>query len=137
MAEEGDSFSGNVKSLNRIVPRSVGVELRALPFPRRIDALEDRVRAEQAEERAAHAVEGEGADRDQRQDDLREGESHIGRAHQQVVQPTARVRGHEADPDALAAAVERYQVELRDSYEGIDDGPFDRIRRICPELKDR
>ncbi len=32
-----------------------------------------------------------------------------------------------------AAALERYQVELRDSYEGIDDGPFDRVVLDLPE----
>jgi len=32
-----------------------------------------------------------------------------------------------------ADALERYQVELRDSYEGIDDGPFDRVVLDLPE----
>ncbi len=31
------------------------------------------------------------------------------------------------------AALDRYQVELRDSYEGIDDGPFDRVLLDLPE----
>jgi tRNA (adenine57-N1/adenine58-N1)-methyltransferase len=30
-------------------------------------------------------------------------------------------------------ALERYRVELRDSYEGIDDGPFDRVLLDLPE----
>ena len=38
------------------------------------------------------------------------------------------VRGFLGD-DALA----RYRVELRDSYEGIDDGPFDRVVLDLPE----
>jgi tRNA (adenine57-N1/adenine58-N1)-methyltransferase len=32
-----------------------------------------------------------------------------------------------------ADALERYRVELRDSYEGIDDGPFDRVVLDLPE----
>jgi tRNA (adenine57-N1/adenine58-N1)-methyltransferase len=32
-----------------------------------------------------------------------------------------------------AAALDHYRVELRDSYEGIDDGPFDRIVLDLPE----
>jgi tRNA (adenine57-N1/adenine58-N1)-methyltransferase catalytic subunit len=31
------------------------------------------------------------------------------------------------------AALDHYQVELRDSYEGIDDGPFDRVVLDLPE----
>ena len=31
------------------------------------------------------------------------------------------------------AALDRYRVELRDSYEGIDDGPFDRVVLDLPE----
>jgi len=32
-----------------------------------------------------------------------------------------------------AAVLDRYRVELRDSYEGIDDGPFDRVVLDLPE----
>jgi tRNA (adenine57-N1/adenine58-N1)-methyltransferase catalytic subunit len=32
-----------------------------------------------------------------------------------------------------SAALERYRVELRDSYEGIDDGPYDRVILDLPE----